>query len=101
MTTATFEQPATSEIELATVMQALGDEIRLTIVRELADQGEMACGTVGLPVTKATRSHHFKVLREAGVTDTRNEGTRRYVTLRRTDLESRFPGLLDAIISAS
>ena len=82
-------------------MQALGDEIRLTIVRTLADDGELACGSISLPIAKATRSHHFKVLREAGITDTRNEGTRRLVALRRADLESRFPGLLDAILAAS
>jgi DNA-binding transcriptional ArsR family regulator len=91
-------QPATDQLDLTTVLQALGDPVRLRIVRVLATEGERACGSVELAVSKATRSHHFKVLREAGVTNTRIEGTHRYVTLRRDDLEARFPGLLDAVL---
>jgi DNA-binding transcriptional ArsR family regulator len=49
-------------------------------------------------VSKATRSHHFRVLREAGVTHTRLEGTHRHVSLRREDLDARFPGLLGAVL---
>lgn len=82
-------------------MQALGDETRLKMVRELAAQGEMPCGSLQLPVSKATKSHHWKVLRQAGVTDTRSEGARRLVSLRSSDLEDRFPGLLRAILAAS
>ena len=81
------------------MLQALGDPVRLTIVRELAARQECACGSLELGVSKATRSHHFRVLREAGITDTRLEGTHRYVSLRRADLEARFPGLLGAILS--
>jgi DNA-binding transcriptional ArsR family regulator len=99
--TAIIDQPPAGDIQLAGIMQALGDETRLKIVRILAIDGEQACGAIPLPVSKATRSHHFKVLREAGITDTRFEGTRRYITLRNDDLEARFPGLLDAVLSAS
>jgi len=82
-------------------MQALGDATRLTMVRELASRGEIPCSSVQLPVSKATKSHHWKVLREAGLTDTRSEGTRRLVSLRSSDLETRFPGLLDAVLAAT
>jgi DNA-binding transcriptional ArsR family regulator len=91
-------QPATEDLDLTTVLQALGDPVRLTIVRVLAADGERACGSVELDVSKATRSHHFKTLREAGITDTRVAGTHRHVSLRREDLEVRFPGLLDAVL---
>jgi DNA-binding transcriptional ArsR family regulator len=91
-------QPARAELDLITVMQALADDTRLTIVRALAAGGERACGTLDLAITKATRSHHFKVLREAGVTHTRVQGTTRLVSLRRADLDARFPGLLDAVL---
>ena len=64
-------------------------------------RGEAACGTMELGVTKATRSHHLKVLREAGVTHTRAEGTHRYVSLRREDVDARFPGLLGSVLSAA
>jgi DNA-binding transcriptional ArsR family regulator len=93
-------EPAAEQLDLTTVLQALGDPVRLRIVRVLSAEGECACGTVELGVSKATRSHHFKTLREAGVTHTRIEGTHRYVTLRRDDLEARFPGLLDAVLQA-
>ena len=60
-----------------------------------------ACGTFELGISKATRSHHFKVLREAGLTHTRAEGTHRYVSLRRDDVDERFPGLLGAVLAAA
>jgi DNA-binding transcriptional ArsR family regulator len=96
-----FEEPELHALTLAAVMAALSDPVRVTIVRELAARGEAACGTFELGVSKATRSHHFKVLREAGLTRTRAEGTHRYVTLRRDDVDARFPGLLGAVLSAA
>jgi DNA-binding transcriptional ArsR family regulator len=95
-----LEQPAIDAIELAGVLHALSDPARLEIVRALAAEGERQCGTFDLGLTKATRSHHFKVLREAGVTNTRMEGTARFVTLRREELDARFPGLLGAVLAA-
>jgi DNA-binding transcriptional ArsR family regulator len=97
---ADLPEPDASAIELTTLLGALADEQRLTIVRELASLGEAACGMIDLDVSKATRSHHFKVLRESGVTTTRTEGTRRWVSLRRDELDARFPGLLDALLAA-
>lgn len=92
-----LEQPAIEAVELADVLHALSDPARLAIVRGLAADGERQCGSFDLGLTKATRSHHFKVLREAGLTYTRLEGTARYVTLRREELDARFPGLLEAV----
>ena len=87
------------ETELADVLHALGDPIRLAIVRELADEQPRACGTFAhLGVSHSTLSHHFRVLREAGVIDTRADGKRRLNTLRRADLAARFPGLLDSVL---
>ncbi len=93
-----LEHPDTADIQVTAVLQALSDEVRLTIVRELAEGGERVCGTFELPVSPATRSHHLKVLREAGVTLTRVDGKTRVVSLRRADLDARFPGLLDAVL---
>lgn len=91
-------QPAPEDLDLTTILQALGDPVRLKIVRALASEGEQVCGSMELGVSKSTRSHHFKTLREAGVTRTRAEGTHRHVSLRHDDLEARFPGLLDAVL---
>jgi DNA-binding transcriptional ArsR family regulator len=89
------------DIAIVDVLQALADPVRLQLLRELdAADGEVACGEIALPVTKSTRSHHFKVLREAGVIEGRVEGTRRYYTIRRDDLDARFPGLLDTVLRA-
>jgi DNA-binding transcriptional ArsR family regulator len=94
-----LEMPAAEDVELTGVLQALSDPIRLEIVRELAAGGEQACGVIPLPVSASTRSHHFKILRDAGLTVTRVRGTQRLVSLRRADLERRFPGLLDAVLA--
>ena len=91
--------PAREDLLLVDVLQALSDPIRLLIVQTLdRAEGALACVDLGLPVSKSTGSHHFKVLREAGVVRCREEGTRRYYTLRRDDLDARFPGLIDAVL---
>ena len=59
------------------------------------------CSSIAVPVSKSTSSHHFKVLREAGIVRAREEGTRRFYRLRRDELEQRFPGLLDSILVAA
>jgi DNA-binding transcriptional ArsR family regulator len=94
-------EPAADAITLPGVMAALSDPVRVRIVRALSGSGEVSCGTFELGVTKATRSHHLRVLREAGLTHTRAQGTRRMVSLRREELDRRFPGLLDAIVAAA
>jgi DNA-binding transcriptional ArsR family regulator len=86
--------PERDDLELTSVLQALADPVRLQIVTALV-HGERACGSFPLPVSDATRSHHLKILREAGITATRVVGTQRLVSLRREDLDARFPGLLD------
>jgi DNA-binding transcriptional ArsR family regulator len=96
-----LNQPSPGEITLPAVMAALSDPVRVEIVRCLAARGEAACGTFDLGIAKATRSHHLRVLREAGLTHTRAQGTHRLVSLRREELDARFPGLLDAVLAAA
>ncbi len=96
-----LEHPDRDEIELVDVLQALGDPVRLELVRLLDEaDGAMACGEIPLRVSKSTGSHHLKVLREAGVIHGEVVGTRRYYTLRRGDLEARFPGLISSVLAA-
>jgi DNA-binding transcriptional ArsR family regulator len=85
---------------VAGVLQALADPMRLAIVRRLADGAECPCGAMGLPISKSTLSHHLHVLRSAGIVVQREEGTRRMTSLDRAGLDRRFPGLLDAVLSA-
>jgi DNA-binding transcriptional ArsR family regulator len=99
----TLPGPRREDIRLEAVLQALGDPIRLLIVRTLDSDpaGFRACGAFGLPVAKSTGSHHFRVLREAGVVAQRAAGRERLTELRRDDLEARFPGLLQSVIGAN
>src|SRR3954466_3917006 len=97
----TLHHPRIDEIALPDVLHALSDPVRLQIVRALADREEQSCSSVEASVSKSTLSHHFKVLREAGVTHTRVNGTHRLVSIRRDELEERFPGLLDSVLGAS
>src|SRR5919205_1636247 len=95
-----LHHPRLEEVELTDVLHALSDPVRLEIVRTLADRQERPCSAVEATVAKSTLSHHFKVLREAGVTHTRANGTHRLMSLRREELEERFPGLLDSVLEA-
>ena len=93
--------PELDEIELPAVLHALSDPVRLRIVAGLARADDVSCGSFELPVTKSTCTHHFKVLREAGVIRQRQAGTARLNTLRREELDARFPGLLATILDAA
>jgi DNA-binding transcriptional ArsR family regulator len=90
-----------SSPELYDVLAALGDPVRLNIVRQLAERGEVACGGFGLDLAKSTLSHHFKVLRDAGLVGARAEGTSLMNYLERDAVERRFPGLLTSVLDAS
>ena len=92
--------PTVEALDLATILHALSDPVRLRIVSQLADGGEQTCGSLDLPVAKSTCSHHFRVLREAGVVAQRVDGKCRFNRLRSDVLEQRFPGLLDAVLRA-
>jgi DNA-binding transcriptional ArsR family regulator len=93
--------PALDDLDLATVLHALSDPVRLEIVAGLAGGDERACGSFDVTVTKSTCTHHFRVLREAGLIRQRQQGTMRLNSLRRDDLEARFPGLLGTILKAA
>ena len=87
-------------VSLQTALEALVDPVRRSILRQLAASPEwtMACGTFELSVTKATGSHHFAVLRRAGLIEQRDEGPRRLNRLRAEEFERRFPGLLRLVL---
>ena len=91
--------PDATALDLATIMRTVGDPLRLDIVRLLADDQPRVCNdlstALGLP--PSTCSYHLRLLREAGVTRTRAEGTLRFISLRRDGLEDRFPGLVDVL----
>jgi DNA-binding transcriptional ArsR family regulator len=99
--TTKLHHPKRDDFELPEVLHALSDPHRLEIVRTLASDTEARpCGTLELGLSKSTMTHHFRTLREAGVIEQRREGTTKLTSLRREDLDARFPGLLDAVLSS-
>jgi DNA-binding transcriptional ArsR family regulator len=98
-----IEHPDTDQIDLANVLTALGDETRLAMIGYLArnNELEMSCGQFCDLGSKTALSYHLAKLREAGVVNVRPQGTRRLISLRRTDLDERFPGFLDAIMGSA
>ena len=99
-----IEQTVATELDGMRIIQALADPVRLEIVRQLAgcpSDGELTCGSVSLPVSKSTASHHFKTLLDAGVIAERSQGTRKYLHLRREELDEQFPNLIDSVLRAT
>lgn len=96
-----LHHPACGEMRLSQVLYALSDPIRLNIVGCLAGGEEQKCGALYSSLAKSTLSHHFKVLREAGLISMRAQGTSYMNSLRREELDARFPGLLEAVLKAS
>jgi DNA-binding transcriptional ArsR family regulator len=95
-----YQHPPLEDIPLALMMQALSDPWRLKIVRQLLasrEDMEFTCGEFPMDICKATRSHHFQVLREAGLVRMRGDGNKCQTSLRREEIEKRFPGLLGVI----
>lgn len=89
-----------ADVSLHDALNALADPVRRSIIRELAAEEDWtrACGTFDLPVSKATRSHHFSVLRQAGLVEQRDTGARRVNRLRREEFDAAFPGLLALVL---
>jgi len=93
-------EPQKSELELSSVLYALSDPTRLKIVAALNETAEIACGFFPIEMAKSSLSHHFRVLRSAGVIATRKEGTTSLNRLRKEELSERFPGLIESVLGA-
>ena len=91
-------QPHGDDFDLATVLHAFGDPVRLELVRRLSAEGETTCTPEGLSVPRSTLSNHWRILREAGAITVRVSGKTRLVTLRKDELDTRFPLLLRAVL---
>jgi DNA-binding transcriptional ArsR family regulator len=95
------QHPKREQILLENVLSALGNPLRLQIVRVLAHSGERSCGSILDGVSKSTLTHHWRVLRDSGVIWQRPAGRENLLSLRREDLDMRFPGMLDALLDAA
>jgi DNA-binding transcriptional ArsR family regulator len=94
--------PSADSLDLVAILAALSDPTRLTILTRLAEaDAAIRCGDFTDLATKSNLSYHFAKMREAGLVSLRNEGTSRFLTLRRDDIERQFPGLLDQLIASA
>ncbi|MBC2593954.1 winged helix-turn-helix transcriptional regulator [Ruficoccus amylovorans] len=98
-----YNHPDLEEVSLTTAMQALADPARMAILRAVveSESGEIACNEISLQLSKATVSHHFETLREAGLIRTRVAGTKCLSSLRGEEFDERFPGLLELVLNES
>ncbi len=94
-----YEHPQPESIHLPRVLFALSDPVRLGMVRILANRDAVNSLDLGPGIPKSTVTHHTRILREAGVTCTRPQGRNCWISLRRDVLDTKFPGLLHAILT--
>jgi DNA-binding transcriptional ArsR family regulator len=92
--------PNRDQIELAEVLSALGHPVRLAIFAALTDGDQHRCGSIVHGVSKSTLTHHWRVLRDAGVIFQEPSGRENLLSLRSVDLDARFPGFLESIVGA-
>ncbi|WP_128255400.1 ArsR/SmtB family transcription factor [Falsirhodobacter deserti] len=95
-----LHHPAIENVALEHMFQALSDPVRTEIVNRLATMTEATCTMLNAGRPKSSMSHHYRVLRDSGLIRTRIKGTMHINTLRRAELDLRFPGLLDAVLGA-
>jgi len=96
-----IKHPSIDQVELTDIMYALSDPTRLEIVGQLANAGrKMTCGEFDLNRPKSSLSHHFKILRAAGIVETLIEGTEHMNALRVAEIEQKFPGVLQSVLIA-
>ena len=101
-TTRELPHPGLADVELPALLFALSDPTRLDLIRELATHGPLSvaqCQATGPDVPKSTFSYHLKTLREAGLIRNEPAGRQRTITLRRAEVDARFPGLLNAVVA--
>jgi DNA-binding transcriptional ArsR family regulator len=95
-----FPHPDIADVAIEDVLHALSDPVRLGVARQLGREGEATCAALDAGRSKSTMAHHFRILRAAGIVQTRGEGVTHWNRLRREELDARFPGLLDAVLKA-
>ncbi|CDG38968.1 Transcriptional regulator, ArsR family [Asaia bogorensis] len=94
-----YDHPPVESLTLLGVLRGLADPIRLEIVQHLGSVPEASCAALLGDRPRSSMSHHFQVLRESGLLHTRIQGVQHFNSLRRDDLDARFPGLMQAVLA--
>lgn len=90
--------PALADVSLDAVLHALSDPVRRQMVRRMLQCGELSCGAACDELPPSTVSFHHKLLREAGIIRSQKRGVQVFNTVRKTELDQRFPELLEHIL---
>ncbi len=96
--------PPGDAITLQGVLHALADPVRLELFRRLcaAPAEAVSCVRCAPPaMPKSSLSHHFQVLREAGLVRSERRGAEMVNMSRRPEVDRHFPDLLAVILSAA
>lgn len=97
-----IKHPNIEQVELIEILYALADPTRMEIVVRLAKAGrKLTCGELDLNRPKSSMSHHFKILRSAGLVETLVDGTEHMNSLRLEEIEQKFPGVLESVLKAT
>jgi DNA-binding transcriptional ArsR family regulator len=96
-------KPSAGSFNLTVILSALADPGRRVLMAALYQCPEpvdcaVLVGQANLGLSNSTISHHYRVLREAGLIRSVADGRKRIITVRREDMEARFPGLLQAVL---
>jgi DNA-binding transcriptional ArsR family regulator len=97
--------PAMEDITVEGILHALSDPVRAAMYAEIVSRGcaETCSHFLKLgdrTIPKSTLSQHFSVLREAGLIRSERQGVELRNVSRCPELEVRFPGLIQAILTA-
>jgi DNA-binding transcriptional ArsR family regulator len=101
----TLPEPTVGSFDLTVILSALADPGRRALMAALYRSPDPAdCAAVvaeaDLGLSDSTISHHYRVLRESGLITSVADGRKRIITVRRDDMEKRFPGLLQAVLTS-
>jgi DNA-binding transcriptional ArsR family regulator len=97
--------PSVDDITVEGILHALADPVRVNIFAQIAEADCAQTCSAFLEVReravpKSTLSQHFKALREAGLIRSERKGVEMHNTSRCEEIDTRFPGLIGAIVNA-
>ena len=94
-----FVHPSPKDFSIDGVLYALADPVRRNVVAKLMGCESMSCSKACGDLSPSTISFHHKILRETGLIHSEKKGVEVINSLRKEEVDKRFPGLLNAILA--
>jgi DNA-binding transcriptional ArsR family regulator len=97
--------PSIKDVTVEGILHALSDPVRVAIFAQIvASACSQNCSNFlkisEKDIPKSTLSQHFKILRDAGLIRSERRGVEMQNTARCSEIDTRFPGLIAAIVQA-